>query len=452
MALLDHEIPTVYINKDAQDTQKDVPTSVVYETVVSGSESIEVEYFTKVVESTFDDISNTVEFDDVDQSIDDSPVDFFSLDVSTYENDTKSDFYINTANINSFDLETDLFFYSSPLDHSIDLLTHYRINFGNIYNDRDVPVDLTLAEAHYFNFMTDVLCATDGSLYHYDCDVRQRKGRIGKIYDDIFSADEKQQGFICDLINSTGSTSVDFQVDIRKALGSCVAYEDDIYNSTLSTTNFGVDIKTRSLFTAGFFLDVDEFTAASGIGYVDILDFIYDVDESTIKITKDGTTVSGIDIHTIPNGRRVYFDPVDDFFSHGEVVLNVYAESTTGEVLNDNFYLLYGYDVHLNENEIRWDPNEKVPIRAEASNLAVCSNTDSINYYFITKDLPSFDLGAMINSISVESKDLNASIYPQSKTFFYGKTYKVTVSGVRDFHNNIMEPFVYSFTIEDKPS
>jgi hypothetical protein len=88
-----------------------------------------------------------------------------------------------------------------------------------------------------------------------------------------------------------------------------------------------------------------------------------------------------------------------------------------------------------------------VTITIEASNLVFCPNTEGEAFYFQTRDFESLNLGATIRA--VESVNLGAVIYPQSTAFFYGQTYTVTISGVKDFSGNEMAPYVFSFIIED---
>jgi len=141
---------------------------------------------------------------------------------------------------------------------------------------------------------------------------------------------------------------------------------------------------------------------------------------------------------------RLYTRTTDSIFCSNS--LTIHAENSNSEILEQTFNFLCGYHVEFNEL-IDWGPAAMVITNAKVANLAFCPNTEGAAFYFTTKDLTSYNLGATIRAI--ESVDLAATIYPQSTFFFYGRTYTVTLSGIKDFAGNELAPFSYSFTIED---
>jgi hypothetical protein len=446
VTLSDQELPTIHIIGDVSTRQSDTATSIVYETATTtGSGIVEVEYYIKTDEGGSDNTTSELLIQLTNSHTDDSIVEFTTTNKAPDLDDTMVDLFKSETQPKEITLPTDLFLYSASVGGTMDFKTHYRLNLGTITNSRDMLVDLTLAEAKYFETLTDIYCAASGTLYSIGGDIRYQSGTIHDIDTDMYVSNLGLKDILCDIYNTYVTTS-GITVDLQQASGTFVRQDVDIYSSVLSTTSFGSDFKTRSLFIDGFFLVTDEFTAASGVGYVDIVDYIYDVDETTISIVKDGTTLSGITIQDIPNGKRAFFDPLDNFYSDGEIIVTVYAESTYGEVLEEDFYLLYGYDLELSEEGIFWDASTRIYVTATASNGAVCPNTEGAHYYFDTAELPSINLTAFVNA--VEYRDLSCSIYPRSTAFYYGQTYTVKVSGVKDFHGNQMEPFTYTFTIE----
>ena len=132
----------------------------------------------------------------------------------------------------------------------------------------------------------------------------------------------------------------------------------------------------------------------------------------------------------------------------GSLTLTLHAENTCSGIAEQNFYLLFGYNLKYDKIE-DWGPITDVEIWAKASNSVFCPNTETTAFYFQTKDLESRDLGASI--FPSGWADLGAQIVPQSKYLFYGRTYTVTVSGIKDYSGNIMESIVFSFTIENSP-
>lgn len=445
MTLSDHEIPTVCIIGDPFYGTADTVVSMVYEEIVDGGVVVDVEYYSKSAIDTVLPITVEAVLENSSFYINDFAVELFTADVLSSSTNLVMNIRTSASQDNLIDVQTGVFLQGVLMDGTHNSKTHYRLNLGIINNTRDVDVALTLASAKYFNYQVDVFCAVSGTLYSIIGEVRQQNGRLHKVLGDIYAAGVSTVCLPTDIYSSNLITTY-IESDIQQASGTCAKIDTDIYNCAVNTKYIGADFKTRSLFVAGFFLDVNDFTTASGTGYIDIVDFIYEIDETTISITKDFTTMSGIVINNIPNGKRVFFDPLDNFYSDGEIVISVYAESVYGEVLSEDFYLLYGYNLELNESGIFWDAATRVYITATASNLAVCPNTEGVHYYFDTVELPSFNLGVFINAI--EYQDLACSIYPQSTAFYYGQTYVVKISGVKDFHGNIMPDFEYEFTIE----
>ncbi len=179
--------------------------------------------------------------------------------------------------------------------------------------------------------------------------------------------------------------------------------------------------------------------------------FTVDVFEDTDTISTSGTyfihddqivptSYSGID-----GGYRCYYYPTS-VASSGTINLTIHVENTSSGVVERSFHLLYGYHCTFDEI-VDWGPKNEVVTTIEATNTVFCPNTEGAAFYFETKDLESYDLGALL--IPVESVDLGAVIYPQSTFFFYDRTYTITVSGVKDFSGNELAPYTFSFTIED---
>jgi len=199
---------------------------------------------------------------------------------------------------------------------------------------------------------------------------------------------------------------------------------------------------------------IDNFSMEVGewLQITDLASFAIDVIDHINNITASGTyflhdwqivptSYSGID-----DGYRCYYYPTD-ICSSGTITITIHAENDISEVVEKNYYLLYGYHCEFDEL-IDWGPKSTVVVTADAKNLAFCPNSAGEAFYFETADLCSCDLGATIRA--VEYVDLNATIYPQNTFFFYGRTYTVTISGAKDFAGNEMQPFSFSFTIENE--
>lgn len=182
---------------------------------------------------------------------------------------------------------------------------------------------------------------------------------------------------------------------------------------------------------------------------VDALDYTYTIDttSSGSYFLHNGeqvsTTFSGIS-----NGQRMSYTPAS-VVSSGTFTITAHVKNSNNDIKEEAYYLLYGYNVKFDQ-VVEWGPAKQVDVLIQATNLAFCPNTEGEGSYFKTIDLESRSLGAIVRVI--EPFDLNSTIYPQSTAFFYGKTYTVTVSGVKDFSSNEMDPYTFTFTIEDPTS
>ena len=176
---------------------------------------------------------------------------------------------------------------------------------------------------------------------------------------------------------------------------------------------------------------------------VNVIDHDNNITTSGTYFLHDGEIVSTSHSGIVDGYRCYYYPPTIS----GEVNLIIHAENDNSETEEENYYLLYGYNVKFNEL-IDWGPKREIVIWAQAKNEAFCPNIETDAFYFETADLNSYDLGATIKA--VESVDLNATIYPQNTFFFYGRSYTVIISGIKDFYGNKMSEFSFDFTIKNE--
>jgi hypothetical protein len=203
-----------------------------------------------------------------------------------------------------------------------------------------------------------------------------------------------------------------------------------------------------TIIISNFSIGEEEWAAASGINFsVDVTDNTYGISMSGTYFIHDGNIVP-TSFSGIIDGYTCYYYPTN-VYSDGTIDLTIHAQNTVSGVKDQTFHLLYGYNLEF-EKLIDWGPKNEVITVVKAKNLAFCPNLEGEAIYFETADLQSTDLSATIQAI--ESVNLGATIYPQSTTFFYGRTYIVTVSEVRDYHGNKMDPYTIQFTIEDPTS
>jgi len=449
MSISYYELPVVFRATDIKYGISTIPTSTIYDNTVSGTESVIVNLPILSTRADINDLitsfNNSLIVDsDITNIVNEIDMQFYNSDTTKIYNELWQEYLSNSLIL----INNDLFFYDNNLLQKSELnsKTSFRINIGSISINKDIFTELYLCEPKYFVINTDIFCTISGTLNYIIGDIQQQLGKICPILSDIYSTNSAINFIDSELYCATIGSS-ELTVDISTTSGSIDNINTDVYSVTLSTDyNIKADIKVRSIFINNFFLNVDHFTTASSVGYIEVIDYVYPISEVKTYIIKDGTTLSGTYFEDIPFGKRLYFDPVDNFYSDGEIILSFHSESIIGEILDEDFYLLYGYNLELGE-VVKWKPNQRIVVRGEATNLSFCPNKEGFTYYFDTADLQALNLPVSINPVVYD--DLIVSIYPQSTTFFYSKTYTIKVVGVKDFQGNIMEPFYYTFTIEN---
>ncbi len=326
-----------------------------------------------------------------------------------------------------------------------DVSVNFKIYIGSVKYTNDVSVDVTLAASKYFWCDTDVF-STAQEVASIGGDVETDLGRVTGIHTDLVGCSTSISGIYSDLFSSALASN-GYDTDVEIAPGTVRPIDLNVFSTASGVGNILCDTRTWSLYFGDFFLDVLEFTAASGTSaWVDIIDYSYPIDTSNSYFLVDGQQVS-VTFSGISNGQRMFYDPPNDFYGVDTIAYTAHAQNTMGDVRDQSYYLLFGYDVRFKGYE-DWGLENQIDMWTKATNVVLCPNTSTDGFYFSTTR-PSFsDLGVSISPRGLV-KDLGATICPQNPFFFYGKTYSITVSGVKDFQGNEMEPRIYTFTIED---
>ena len=193
-----------------------------------------------------------------------------------------------------------------------------------------------------------------------------------------------------------------------------------------------------------FSIGLDEFKYCDNpiVFSVDITDSIYGITTSGTYFTENGFLVVDT-LQPITDGYRLSYTTTPS----GNMLLVANASNTNGDTLSASFDLLYGYNV-LWEAVNYWGPSKEVPINVMASNTALASNTAYFSTFFRTKAFEVSDLEIGITAEGSGYSDLLCDIKPQSKYFLQGKTYTVTISGIKDFSGNVLSTKIFSFSVE----
>lgn len=339
-------------------------------------------------------------------------------------------------------------YYTSTTAPSIkDVPVELKVYIGTSDNDKNVIVDVTISNDIRYTFDADVFCTNTGPVANLDFDVDVIKGVIHYLTTDILSSSVNVESIILSIFSTEQTRdSVDFEAEVVP--GGIQSFNTDIFStkSVISEPSIGFDIRVASLSISDFFLDAEEFKLATVTAWADVTDPLWDIDVNNTYFMVDDTIVSGTTNSGIANGYRFYYNPPEDY-NHDEVfTYTIHAQNVLGDVLERDYNLLYGYDVNYTDL-VDWGPNKKVDILARAANKAYCVNTEAESFYFVTRDLEGYNLGATIKPTA--PVDLSSEIRTQGKVFYYGGTYQVTVSGIKDYSGNELAPITYSFTIEN---
>lgn len=200
---------------------------------------------------------------------------------------------------------------------------------------------------------------------------------------------------------------------------------------SISINNFSIDVDSTLYCTS-----LIDFS-------VDITDSLYLITTEDTYFTDNGTRVSGT-FTPITNGYRLSYTTLPS----GNMTLVTFANNSNGEYLDRLYELQYGYEF-IWENVNYWGQLKEVPIAISASNTALAANTSYFSTFFVTRKFENVDLEVSITAEGSGNMDLYTSIVPQSKYFINGRTYTVTISGIKDFSNNELATRSYSFTIND---
>ena len=351
----------------------------------------------------------------------------------------------------SYDIINQLSFPYGLIDSFNNIISSFKV-YKSITLYIDIINDLSIAQDKKFIAGLDVFSTLSGSLLnYYGTEATVGSGKLAYFDIDLHSSYLVETYLNNDIYSTASGTRSYYNVEAETATGTVTYVESDVYSTVSGAKgNLNCDVRTWSLNTGDFFLDVYDHTTASAIVWVDIVDGMYGVSISGSYFKVNGVPKYNVTFSGIDNGYRMFYDPLDDFYSvSGTITYTAHIENDVGDYRENNFYLLFGYNVAYKE-VIDWGPNREVPIWMKAKNIAFCPGYSTDSYYYVTREYESRDLGAFIEPIGYV--DLGSKIYPDNEFFFYGGTYIVTLSGIKDFSGNEMDTFRYTFTIEDPPS
>jgi hypothetical protein len=176
---------------------------------------------------------------------------------------------------------------------------------------------------------------------------------------------------------------------------------------------------------------------------VDVIDDFYEVTLSGTYINCNDQLVPFSTVN-ITNGYRLTYNTLPS----GTLEYKVYASNSNNDFLEHTYIMQFGYEVMWGEVN-NWKPNSEIPIAVTATNSVYNPNTVYFSTFFTTSYFKEYDLEAFISAGGSGQSSLFTSISPQNKYFMYGRTYNITISGIKDFSGNVLPAKTYTFKLED---
>lgn len=440
-------IPTVYYQAETPTTTTIYNLAVAYTagSAISGTIDIDTELIVNdspttitdniVIEVEANDLNSTLKDIDVDTTvqtaidrINNIPVSMIHIEQITGSRNLEHEYIISTTLNKETNVDIELKFYIAPADVESDTL-----------------VDVTISDDMRFTFDADIFSTRLATLSGIEADIEVTTGIVHSIVTDLFNSEIEITAITADTFSSDVNQE-SFGLEATLISGTINSINTDSFATVSGVEGIGLDVRTWSMFVTDFFLSPDEHQVASGQAWIDIVDFLWSIDTANTYFMVDGVAVSGTTFSGINNGYRVSYDPPSDFDHEGPFTYTIHAQNIQGDILEQDYSLLYGYDVAFNK-VIEWGPHRQIDILTKATNNAYCSNTAAESFYFVTKDYEAHNLGSTI--LPTRPVDISSSIGTIAKVFYYGGAYTVTVSGIRDYAGNELDPIQYSFTIEN---
>lgn len=382
---------------------------------------------------------------------------FNSVPIHMWYKVTKSgtlDWITNYTNF-SGNLETDdtpILFYN----YEYDIVTEYGSLYESDITGLDTEVDISFAGWVDYELYTDIFSSLMGTSTGYRTESEIIPGNVNIHYMDMISSDLSIIDISCGIYSSLESNSY-LTGDVTTISGRIGNVNTDIYSTIETHSQFKLNVDLLSLSIRNFFPGVEKFATSSESIHVDIVDDECQIDTSNTYLMINGYIVETT-IEEIKDGYRMFYNPEDNFESlEGPTTFTVHAENKCGKHLEQDFYLTFGYIVEYTNypelSNIDFGFNNKVAVRVTAENFANCPQTNSLAWDFTSKLQSNTDLGAsIVGRISAfENSDINATIYPKSTAYFYGKEFRIVVKA-KDFSGNEMEPLILAYRIENKPT
>ncbi len=313
-------------------------------TTTSGDEDVSLEYSTGTIADFFNDT-------DIDVFVVNTSTSGYNFVTVDFIGGQQQSFYVNTP-INywfwtAYDGEEDFevdFSYIEENDFTINFDEEVKfstLTSGSLNED----VDITFA-GYVFYDLPFVISSTVSGIKYLDFDVdTTTSGNVLYCVSELYCTTSGMAYFDTDLF-CCASGIKGMYVDIDTTTSGAIKYINyDLYCTLRNVPSVLFDIDLYSLKISNFYPEIEDYVEAEDIISVDVTDDVYNVVTSGTYFTVSGTRVP-VTFDPITDGYRMYYDAPNDYDSLlGSTDIMVHAENNNSDILEQFFYITYGYRV-----------------------------------------------------------------------------------------------------------
>jgi len=417
--------PLEFVVGTTLDYVYDIPSQYYVPTLVSGSEQLPIDSYFGQLKSNYIDLG----------------IDSYVGTKSTGVINTKTDFVLYNRVYGLVDVTNSVKLWTHNYADLIDTDIAFRLRGAYKVSD-DTDVTANIWGTVETSYSADIFSVRDSIHNKFMLEATVTSGIATSFVGDIFSASKVSNVFSSSIFSTIGSKQ-SFLADTKISNGGLISFYSSVFSTKLTSYTIGVDARTRSLFVSNFYPKSDEYiSTVSGIIHCDVNDYLYAVVPSGTYFKIDDTKVPTV-LQPIANGFTVFCSASGT--GNDEIIYTIHAENTAGDVLEEDFYFRDGRLVTAYVNDA-FKPNQIVDVLIKTKNSVDCQATASESYYFKIRDLLANDIVSNINAI--QAYDLQSFVKVRSKALEKGKTYTLTISGIKDYAGNYMKPLKYIFTVK----
>lgn len=388
---------------------------------------------------------------------DNNNISFLNVPTETY---MYAGIFTNVVDVDveyNFDVDTDAYYFNIP--SFLKLANLYSHNYlyvpcSIVFSDsaadaEDIPVYFSSAYWKYFDYNSEIMVSLiafsnaetymsiqDGLLHRYPINT-------------IVSNEVYYELNTSSIVSVSGALENFYNVDVIS--GTLNRYFSDIMVSTFDNNDTHFNVKLNTIFFEDFSIDLNDVIDKVSCYSVEVKDTYYGIEETSIKVWYEGTSLSGITTSSISDGFKVgwCYDLFTDI-SREYYSFIVEAKNNYGDTGIQSFYIKRGYRYRYNPYHLTvHDYNELIPILITAeNNTYIYPSFSAENLITEVENMPYRGLCASVTPIMLNRIELQSSITALSSNFYPGGEYEIKIN-CEDNEGNIMPEFTFRFKIRD---